>query len=56
MNQTGVPPFQSSSIAAAEQMNDICLDDVTAYHGREEKAVRTIQVQGPGGTITENQY
>ncbi|KAJ5651457.1 uncharacterized protein N7484_005180 [Penicillium longicatenatum] len=24
-------------------MSDICLDDVTAYHGREEKAVRTIQ-------------
>lgn len=26
-------------------MNNICLDDVTGYRDREEKAARTIQVR-----------
>ncbi|KAJ6086294.1 hypothetical protein N7486_010575 [Penicillium sp. IBT 16267x] len=43
MTQPAVPSLQPPSITAAEQMNNICLDDVTAYNGREEKAVRTIQ-------------
>ncbi|KAJ5784271.1 uncharacterized protein N7503_009483 [Penicillium pulvis] len=42
MTQTGVSP-QLPSRTATEQMKNICSDDVTAYHGREERAARTIQ-------------
>lgn len=52
MTQTEVSP-QLPSRTATEQMNNICLDDVTGYQDREEKAARTIQVRVTEWLITE---